>query len=82
MEFIPEQYKQNVQDFIDGKIEVGKLSYRIKQLFGDNIQKSCLIDAFTEAKTRKLEDKETPKEAKTEIKQNRIQYFLINGVDL
>ena len=82
IDLVNDSYKQEVKDYIEGKIHDYNLNSYIQKLFGYDIFGTSLLDAFAEDKDILLRKDDSREWERKEIKKRRIDYFKRNGIDL
>ncbi len=82
IEFIPADKRELVSNYLqNGKVNNYRLDAYIASIFGYHAGSQTLMDSFSEEATRTLSNTAEPEWVKTKIKQDRIKYFQIHGID-
>lgn len=81
-EFLPEQLKGKIQEYLDSQDKYASLDYKIRDLLGSSFDNSPSISAFSKDATDRLESSDTTDWEKGNIKSDRIKYFKALGIDL
>lgn len=81
MDLVPEMYLEEVKKYLNGENEIYFLSSKLKSFFGYALNLTADIEMFGQASEDALaKDKDSWKSST--IKNNRIDFFKANGIDL
>ena len=80
LDLIPDEEKQDVIDYLKGKNSSEPTI--VNKLFGYGLKIPGTIESFSKENDAKLNDENTLDFVKNEIKNNRIKYFKLKGINL
>lgn len=82
MPYLPEQYRNKLQSFLDSGKANFYLDSSIGNIVGYSLNSSSLLEYFTSLSNNKLSSNMTSEWEKKSIKEGRIEYFKAIGIDL